>query len=400
MKRLNILFALMLAVTTLFAQVPSQFTYQAVVRDANGSLLANGNVGLRLTLLQGSATGTTVWTSSQMVTTNANGLFTVAVGAGGASLDDVDWSQGPYFLKSEVDPTGGNNYTVSTIQQLISVPYAMRAATVESHSLADAASQGNAVQSQIKQLSDPTEDLDAVNLRTLNAALALMQQRIDSISGGNGGGSGQATGDWVDLGLPSGLLWATHNVGATNPEDFGDYYAWGETTTKQTYNWSTYAYGSDNNQLTKYCNSSNYGLNGYSDTLTILQAVDDAATTNLGDGIRTPTREEWQELIDNTTAICTTRNGVSGLLLTASNGRSIFLPAAGHRQDGGIYSVQSRLLYWSSSVGTNDNPESPCIDTPDFAWDFRFPYEFNPEIHAMCNSFRWQGFPVRAVRQN
>ena len=387
MKRLNILFALMLAVTTLFAQVPSQFTYQAVVRDANGSLLANGNVGLRLTLLQGSATGTRVWTSSQMVTTNANGLFTVAVGAGGASLDDVDWSQGPYFLKSEVDPTGGNNYTVSTIQQLISVPYAMRAATVESHSLADAAAQGNAVQSQIKQLSDPTEEMDAVNLRTLNAALALMQQRIDSISGGNGGGSGQATGDWVDLGLPSGLLWATHNVGATSPEEFGDYYAWGETTTKQTYNWSTYAYGNDYNQLTKYCSSSSCGLNGYTDTLTFLQAMDDAATANMGNGARIPTMEEWQELINHCSRVWVAHNNVMGCRFTGPNGNTLFLPAAGYRWGDELSRAGSYGGYWSSSL---------YADYPDYAWGFYF-YSSGQNVDY---SYRSGGFSVRAVRQN
>lgn len=384
MKRINILLALMLAVTTLFAQVPSQFTYQAVVRDANGSLVANGNVGLQMTLLQGSATGTAVWSSTQTVTTNANGLFTVAVGAGGASLDDVDWSQGPYFLKSEVDPTGGNNYTVSTVQQLLSVPYAMRAATVESHSLADAASQGNAVQSQIKQVSDPTEDLDAVNLRTLNAALALMQQRIDSISGG----SGQTTGDWVDLGLPSGLLWATHNVGATSPEDFGDYYAWGETTTKQTYNWSTYAYGNAENQLTKYCSSSSYGLNGYTDTLTILQAMDDAATANMGNGARIPTIEEWQELYNHCSKVWVAHNNVMGCRFTGPNGNTLFLPAAGSRWDDGLLNAGSSGYYWSSSLYT---------DYPNNAWNYGYP-SGNPG--GMVGNCRYNGFSVRAVRQN
>lgn len=385
MKRINILLALMLAVTTLFAQVPSQFTYQAVVRDANGSLVANGNVGLQMTLLQGSATGTAVWSSTQTVTTNANGLFTVAVGAGGASLDDVDWSQGPYFLKSEVDPTGGNNYTVSTVQQLLSVPYAMRAATVESHSLADAASQGNAVQSQIKQVSDPTEDLDAVNLRTLNAALALMQQRIDSISGG----SGQTTGDWVDLGLPSGLLWATHNVGATSPEDFGDYYAWGETTTKQTYNWSTYAYGSAENQLTKYCSSSSYGLNGYTDTLTILQAMDDAATANMGNGARIPNNEEWLELYNHCNKVWVAQNGVMGYRFTGPNGNTLFLPAAGNRFYNGLSEAGSFGFYWSSRL----NPGSPY-----YAWHFRF--SSGGQGMNGSSSNRAFGFSVRAVRQN
>ncbi|MBO4370001.1 MAG: hypothetical protein J5808_01395, partial [Paludibacteraceae bacterium] len=83
--------------------------------------------------------------------------------------------------------------------------------------------------------------------------------------------------DYVDLGLPSGTLWATCNVGANTPEEYGDYFAWGETTLKSNYEWSTYKYGTYN-QLTKYCYKSDYGKNGFTDTKTTLDAEDDAAT--------------------------------------------------------------------------------------------------------------------------
>ena len=100
---------------------------------------------------------------------------------------------------------------------------------------------------------------------------------------GNGGNSGDDLNghEYVDLGLPSGTLWATCNVGAETPESIGSYFAWGETSTKADYDWSTYKYcnGSENT-LTKYCNDANYGYNGYSDELVVLQPEDDAATAN------------------------------------------------------------------------------------------------------------------------
>ena len=163
--------------------------------------------------------------------------------------------------------------------------------------------------------------------------------------------------EYVDLGLPSGLLWATCNVGADNPEDYGDYFAWGETQPKDTYNWSTYQYcmGSSNT-LTKYCNNSSYGYNGFTDTLTVLLPEDDAATANWGSDWRMPTKEEWQELLDNTTVMWTQQNGVNGRLFTASNGNSLFMPAAGDRSGSGLDNAGSNGYYWSSSLLTAGNP--------------------------------------------
>ncbi|MBR5352208.1 MAG: hypothetical protein IK126_00700 [Bacteroidales bacterium] len=190
--------------------------------------------------------------------------------------------------------------------------------------------------------------------------------------------------DWVDLGLPSGLLWATRNVGATSPEDYGDYFAWGETQPKEVYDWSTYIYsnGADD-QLTKYCSNSDYGYNGFTDNLTILQPGDDAATANYGG--RTPTKVEWQELLDNTTATWTTQNGVNGRLFTGTNGNSIFLPAAGCRWDSNIHGGGYYGYYWSSSL-------YPGL--PFYAWEIGFGSGslYLDAINRMC------GQPVRAVR--
>ena len=200
---------------------------------------------------------------------------------------------------------------------------------------------------------------------------------------------------YVDLGLPSGLLWATCNVGADNSEDYGDYFAWGETEPKDTYNWDTYQYSNGGYwdlgpNFTKYCINPCYGYNGFTDNLTTLLPEDDAATANWGSDWRMPTEEEWQELLDNTTVTWTTQNGVNGRLFTASNGNSLFLPAAGYRGNE-LHNAGDHGVYWSSSLFTEDYPSG--------AWNFSFSSSYT-NVDFNC---RIVGQSVRAVcssRQN
>lgn len=211
---------------------------------------------------------------------------------------------------------------------------------------------------------------------------------MDRVFVTSGGGSGNY--EWVDLGLPSGLLWATRNVGADFPEDYGDYFAWAETSPKDDYDWSTYSYCCYNNNngtflLTKYCSRPDYGYNGYTDDLTILQADDDAATANWGDGWRTPTLEEWIELSVNCTSEWTTQNSVNGLCFTGTNGNSLFLPAAGFRLGDHIDSVGSYGYYWSSSTRLIHQTG---------AW-FGYFHSGNPDLGCSCD--RCFGNSVRAV---
>lgn len=199
------------------------------------------------------------------------------------------------------------------------------------------------------------------------------------------GGSGIYNGhEYVDLGLPSGTMWATRNVGANAPEDYGDYFAWGETNPKDDYDCSTYKYYDDNyNIFTKYCNDSEYGYDGFTDNLTVLLPEDDAATVNWGASWRMPTEREWQELLDNTTNVWTTQNGVNGCLFTAVNGYSIFIPAAGYYRGIVPEMVNNCGLYWSSSL----------TDTPLHAWFLYF-----GEDHNYVASFsRFYGRTIRAV---
>ena len=195
------------------------------------------------------------------------------------------------------------------------------------------------------------------------------------------------TAGWVDLGLPSGLLWAECNLGAAKPEEYGDYYAWGETATKNTYNWSTYKYCTVDAEgalatLTKYNTSSDRGT---VDNQTTLHAPDDAATAKLGNGARMPTADEWRELIANTTSEWTTENGVKGRKLTASNGKSLFLPAAGYRGTSQDYFVGENGFYWPSSLDADDPAKAKR-------------FYFNSSSQDMLNLNRCIGMPVRPVR--
>ena len=154
---------------------------------------------------------------------------------------------------------------------------------------------------------------------------------------------------YVDLGLS--VKWATCNVGATTPEGYGNYYAWGETSPKTTYNWSSYKYCNGSyDTMTKYCTKSSYGT---VDNKTTLELSDDAARVNWGGSWRMPTLAEQEELMDtdNCTWTWTTQNGVKGYKVTSKkNGNSIFLPATGHRYDDDLNDAGDYGDYWSSSL--------------------------------------------------
>jgi len=131
---LPLLIGIILSICTLsvFAQAPQKMSYQAVIRDSSQSLLSDQTVGMRLSILQGSATGTEVYSETHSAQTNANGLVTVELGNGTPEVGQfstINWANGPYFIQSEVDPDGGSNYTITTVTQLLSVPYALYAET-------------------------------------------------------------------------------------------------------------------------------------------------------------------------------------------------------------------------------------------------------------------------------
>lgn len=173
----------------------------------------------------------------------------------------------------------------------------------------------------------------------------------------------------IDMGLPSGLKWASFNLGATKPEEYGDYFAWGETEPKEVYSWETYQWCMGSHEtLTKYNTNPEYGYNGFTDGKTILDPEDDAAYVNLGGSWRMPTDVEWRELRENCTWTWTTLNGVDGMLVTATNGNSLFIPAAGYRYNSYLLLAGIRGNGWSSSLSTDYNAWETLFDAGGATW--------------------------------
>lgn len=234
-----------------------------------------------------------------------------------------------------------------------------------------------------------TKAIIAIMLMMTGCIVAGCTKPDNPTNGGNnngGNGNNSISGhEYVDLGLPSGTLWATCNVGANAPEEYGDYFTWGEVRPKTVYNWSTYqhCYGSVTT-LIKYCCHDIFGYNYFTDGLKILLSEDDAATANWGNDWRMPTKEEWEELKNNSTIIWTTRNGVNGWRFTAMNGNMLFLPAAGYRDDSNLEIVGSFGVYWSSSLHDAYTGS---------AWYFKLhSVSCIIEYHVRCS-----GLPVRPV---
>ena len=247
----------------------------------------------------------------------------------------------------------------------------------------------------------------AVNSGNTSAAAALAQiiQKLEELKEkiGNGGGgvippTPQPTMEYVDLGLS--VKWATCNLGATKPSDYGHYYAWGETEPKAEYTWATYKWmqagQSDWKHITKYTVADGqtegiwYDAGGtfIGDNKTTLEAADDAATRKLGSPWRMPTLVEIRELLDanNCTWTWTTQDGKNGYeVKSKTNGNSIFLPAAGYRGGSALYYAGSGGYFWSCSL---DAARSYCARNLGFDSGARGWYH-NP---------RFYGFSVRPVR--
>ena len=127
MKSLPILFAAIVITSNLFAQAPQKMSYQAVVRNSSNILITNAPVKIRISIIEGSVNGTTVYSELHATTTNANGLVAIEIGAGSSqngTFAAIKWGSGTYFLKTETDPNNGTNYSITGISQLLSVPYA------------------------------------------------------------------------------------------------------------------------------------------------------------------------------------------------------------------------------------------------------------------------------------
>ena len=128
MRKLITIFAAVLITASVFAQAPQKMSYQAVIRNTSNALVTSTAVGMRVSVLQGSPTGTAVYVETQTPSTNANGLVSLEIGTGTpvtGTFAGINWATGPYFIKTETDPTGGTAYTIAGTNELMSVPYAL-----------------------------------------------------------------------------------------------------------------------------------------------------------------------------------------------------------------------------------------------------------------------------------
>ena len=206
---------------------------------------------------------------------------------------------------------------------------------------------------------------------------------IDSVSFVSPVAPEAPTGKVVDLGLPSGLKWASCNVGAKVPEEYGNYYAWGETEVKENYVWATYKHCNGKIiPVTKYCTNSS---DGYVDNKVVLEPEDDVAIVELGNKWRMPTEAEISELFKNCTWEWTTVNDVAGCKLTGPNGNSIFMPAAGCCNGTEIKQLGERCYYWSSSLYAYFNDSAYAVMI------------YNSGAVYLNTATRIYGYPVRPV---
>ena len=227
--------------------------------------------------------------------------------------------------------------------------------------------------------SETPVSTDATYTFTVSANVALVAKFEAEESADSGNLNGH---DYVDLGLPSGLKWATCNVGASSPEEYGGYYAWGETDEKDDCSWSTYRWCNGTyNSMTKYCTSAS---NGTVDNKTVLEPEDDVAHVKWGGNWRMPTKAEQDELCNNCTWTWTTLNGVNGYEVTGPNGNSIFLPAAGYRYGTEVDGRGDYGYYWSSSLYGNGS-------------DFAYYLGFYDSSYYWGNGSRYCGLSVRPV---
>lgn len=338
--------------------------------------------------------GTITWTSSDesVATVDANGLVTAVAGGSCTIMATVGGS-----LKTATCSVTVNQLVTSiTLSQAIAVLELDATVRLTAIALPENAANKNVV------WSSSNEDVASVR----NGLVVAYNYGIATITCEAADGSGVKAickisipyTEYVDLGLPSGTLWATCNIGAYSPEEYGDYFAWGETdglySGKTNFDWTTYKWTVDQfHGYTKYCTESDKGYNGFTDNKTELDPEDDAAYMNWGSNWRMPSKEQYRELYDNnyTTSEKTSLNGIYGLKIRSNiNGNYIFLPAARSYSGKNLIPVivdYYKGYYWSRTL------------EPGGLFDAAY-FTFDDNIIAVGhgNYTRYNGQSVRPVR--
>jgi uncharacterized protein (TIGR02145 family) len=407
-----------LLTATLWAQSPEKLSYQAVIRDGSDNLVTNTSVGMQISILQGDVFGASVYVETQSATTNANGLLSVEIGSENASVlkgnfVSIDWANGPYFIKTETDPTGGQSYTITGTSQLLSVPYALHAKTAEtvtggiteadpaftawdkSTGIAITESQINDLGNYIETESDPTVPAGTAEgeMQYWNGTAWV------TVASGNEGqfltfNNGEPV--WISLAgvTPVGAtdvyspttdkVWMDKNLGAsqvatssTDAAAYGDLYQWGrgtdghESRTSGTTSTLATSYSPGHGDFITTNISPFDWRNPQNDNL--WQGV--SGTNNpCPSGYRLPTEAEWDAERTSWSS-----NNAAGAFASP-----LKLTMAGHRnfRDGSLRTVGSSGYYWSSTVEASSSRN----------------LLFSGSLTFMMSSLRAYGFSVRCLK--
>lgn len=350
MKKIFTILTVALLTATMWAQSPEKMSYQSVIRDADDNLITEQNVGMQISILQGSSGGTAVYEETQMPTTNINGLVSLEIGAGTVVSGDfaaIDWANGPYFIKTQTDPTGGTNYNITGTSQLLSSPYALHAKSADS------------LTGTLNEL-DPRvpEGTQAGEMQYWNGTEWVI------VAAGNEGAILtfiNNTPTWVEQisvstveNPTTGEIWMDRNLGAAqvatmsaDPDSYGDLYQWGR--------------GSDGHEKRTSSTTSTLSDSdspGHGDFILNFQGdwrspqnddlwQGESGTNNpCPSGFRLPTEAEW-----NAERASWSSSNAAGAFASP-----LKLPAGGQRldADGSLENVGSLGNYWTSTIdGTN-----------------------------------------------
>lgn len=438
MKKLIVILAVLLLKAGVFAQTPEKMSYQAVIRNSNNALITNTQIGMQISILQGSASGTAVYTEIQTPATNANGLVSIEIG-GGPGFSTIDWANGPFFIKTETDPTGGTNYTITGTSQLLSVPYALHAKKAESitgsiteidpifsvsvassissmdtanwnnklnieiQSLADVIEINNLANSQIKNVYSPTEEKDAVNKAYVDVLLSKIDELEANLKryGSFPYDSGDSVtfiynGNEVTYGTIEydGKVWMDRNLGAkrvatsyNDADSYGDLFQWGreddghQIRTSETIEGDMeYTYQPGNSLfITEQESPYDWGDIDWNSRWAIegIKTRSDVCPT----GWKVPTKEDWESASTNW------NNNMDAFT------SALKLPTAGIRNAGGIIDHIAKYgAYW-------------CSTTYDFQHGGWFLYFYNEEFGSPTNASvgafdcRAYGYSVRCISE-
>jgi uncharacterized protein (TIGR02145 family) len=411
MKKIFTIGAAVLLTACVFAQVPQKMSYQAVIRNSSNTLVINTQVGMQISILQGSASGAAVYVETQTPTSSANGLVSIEVGAGtvvSGTFAAINWANGPYFIKTETDPTGGNNYSIIGTSQLLSVPYALHSKTAETltgtitesdplfgASVAAGITAADTAQWNID--NDPTNEIQQLSVSSTGDTLHLQNGGfviVPGISAANAPVQQYPAGSVFCTSGPTaivnvtnpttGRIWMDRNLGAsqaatssTDANAYGDLYQWGRR--------------SDGHQ----CRTS--------PTTSTLSSVDQPTngnfilTPNSPYDWRSPQNTNLWQGVNGVNNPCPsgyrlpteTELGAERLSWSQNNSAGAFasplkLPVAGYRSssDGSLGNVGSTGFYWSSTVTISYS---------------RF-QQLTSSIAIMNNGFRAGGVSVRCIK--